>query len=196
MTKANFVCKVDFQVISRKGGARNSVMPYEQVALKDVVWLNTGETVRVIARYAPWDGLYMFHCHNLIHEDHAMMAAFNVTALADLGYPETTHFIDPMEPRYRAVGFSNTDFTSRTGPFSDSSIQAKVDSLALLDAYKDVDKVENALVNYWATHTTLVTVTSTTKASTSTTSTRTTSSDDKKSSTSKTTSTKTTSSKA
>jgi hypothetical protein len=30
-----------------------------QVALKDVVWLNKNEEVNVIARYAPWDGLYM-----------------------------------------------------------------------------------------------------------------------------------------
>ncbi|KAK5734172.1 hypothetical protein LTR17_009155 [Elasticomyces elasticus] len=166
-------------IISRKGGARNAVLPYEQVALKDVVWLNTGETVRVIARFAPWDGLYMFHCHNLIHEDHAMMAAFNVTALTDLGYAETTHFIDPMEPKYRAVKFADSDFAAHTGPFSLASTQAKVDSLAALDAYKDVDKIEEALVSYWATHTTLITVTSTTKSSStkvSSTSTRSTSS--------------------
>ena len=31
-----------------------------------------------------------------------MLAAFNVTALQDFGYPETTRFIDPMESRYRA----------------------------------------------------------------------------------------------
>ncbi|KAK5673938.1 hypothetical protein LTS10_013292 [Elasticomyces elasticus] len=55
---------IDFQVISRTGG-RNAVQAYEKVALKDVVWLNTGETVRVIARYAPWDGLYMA---NLKHD--------------------------------------------------------------------------------------------------------------------------------
>lgn len=52
---------VDFQIISRTGGERTSVLPYEATSLKDVVWLNRGETVRVIARYAPWDGLYMFH---------------------------------------------------------------------------------------------------------------------------------------
>ncbi|THY88740.1 oxidase cueO precursor [Aureobasidium pullulans] len=99
---------VDFQITSRIGG-RGQVLPYEAVALKDVIWLNTGETVRVIARYAPWDGLYMFHCHNLIHEDHEMMAAFNVTVLADLGYNDTTRFLDPMEPRYRAVDYSASD---------------------------------------------------------------------------------------
>lgn len=83
---------VDFQIVSRVGGKR-PVLPYEKVALKDVVWLNTNEEVNVIARYAPWDGLYMvrstgqnyrlivtnkysqFHCHNLIHEDHEMMVS-------------------------------------------------------------------------------------------------------------------------
>jgi hypothetical protein len=35
------------------------VRPYEKVALKDVVWLNTNEEVNVIARFSPWDGLYM-----------------------------------------------------------------------------------------------------------------------------------------
>lgn len=67
---------IDFQLLSRDGG-RGAVQPYEAVALKDVVWLGPGETVRVIARYAPWSGLYMFHCHNLIHEDNEMLAAFN-----------------------------------------------------------------------------------------------------------------------
>ena len=35
------------------------VFLFEQVALKDVVWLNKNEEVNIIARYAPWDGLYM-----------------------------------------------------------------------------------------------------------------------------------------
>lgn len=52
---------IDFQVISRTGG-RNAVQPYEAVALKDVVLLGTNEKVRVIAKYVPWDGVYMFHC--------------------------------------------------------------------------------------------------------------------------------------
>lgn len=59
---------IDFQVIERTGGIGRGVQPYEAVALKDVVWLGPNEKVHVIARYAPWDGVYMFHCHNLIHE--------------------------------------------------------------------------------------------------------------------------------
>lgn len=50
---------IDFQIVSRTGGSRGGVQPYEKVALKDVVWLNTNEQVIVIARYAPWDGFYM-----------------------------------------------------------------------------------------------------------------------------------------
>lgn len=58
---------IDFQIISRTGGSR-PLEPYEKVALKDVVWLGPNEQVDLIARFSPWDGVYMFHCHNLIHE--------------------------------------------------------------------------------------------------------------------------------
>jgi bilirubin oxidase len=148
-----------------------------------VVWLNTNEEVNVIARYAPWDGLYMvsptetharmiprattvyhidgildnsansiqFHCHNLIHEDHEMMAAMNVTALADLGYDEKTTFIDPMEQRYRAKGFAGDDFDKRAGDFSSAAIEAKVKFFNDLDAYRNVIAVESRLEDYWQT---------------------------------------------
>jgi bilirubin oxidase len=110
--------------------------------LKDVVLLGEGETVTVIARYAPYDGVYMFHCHNLIHEDHDMMAAFNVTALSDFGYPETTRFLDPMEDRWRAKPISG----------SADSQQALFDKCALfesLEAYTDAPKLEKALEDYY-----------------------------------------------
>ncbi|KAI5820067.1 oxidase cueO precursor [Pyronema omphalodes] len=130
---------VDFQVVSRTG---RGIEPYERVAMKDVVLLGTNEVVRVLARYAPWDGVYMFHCHNMVHEDTDMMAAFNVTALADFGYPETTRFIDPMEERWRAKPYTGTDlnFIRRTLlPFYSS-----------LDAYASLFKIDAALREYWA----------------------------------------------
>ena len=87
-----------------------------------------------------------------------MLAAFNVTALQDFGYPETTRFIDPMESRYRAVGFTDGDFagsgpTFGSGPFSKDEIESKVNWFISLNAYKDVEGVEAALKSYWATHT-------------------------------------------
>lgn len=82
-----------------------------------------------------------------------MLAAFNVTALSDLNYPETTRFIDPMEPRYRAVSFSDDDYAHRSGPFDDSEIKKKLNFFIGLDAYNKVDGVESALAAYWSTHT-------------------------------------------
>lgn len=61
---------VDFKVLKRFGSeSTRDVMPYEEAGLKDVVWLGRHESVLVEAHYAPWNGVYMFHCHNLIHED-------------------------------------------------------------------------------------------------------------------------------
>jgi bilirubin oxidase len=132
---------VDFQIISRTKGKR-PVLEYEREALKDVVLLGENEVVQVIARYAPWDGVYMFHCHNLVHEDHDMMAAFNVTSLKDFGYPETTQFIDPMEQRWRSRAINANDDTR-------AAIMKKLWEFDSLNAYKDPEKVEEALVDYW-----------------------------------------------
>jgi spore coat protein A len=46
---------------------------------KDTVRLRAGETVRIVARFDGWPGRYVFHCHNLEHEDMMMMANFHVT---------------------------------------------------------------------------------------------------------------------
>lgn len=139
---------VDFRVLARTDGNR-AVMPYEAAGLKDVVWLGRGETAIVEAHYAPWDGVYMFHCHNLIHEDNDMMAAFNVTALSNFGYNETTTYLDPMEARWRAKAFGAGDFEARTGAFSDDAIAAAVKELAEEDPYSHVADVNDALDNYW-----------------------------------------------
>ncbi|KAK6859908.1 hypothetical protein PG995_003544 [Apiospora arundinis] len=133
---------VDFKVVSRKNG-RAAVLPYEAAGLKDVVWLGPNEEVIVEANYAPWDGVYMFHCHNLIHEDHAMMAAFNVSFLADLGYNET-HYLDPMDPEYRAKPV-------RPEAFTDEAIRSRIQFMASFQPYNKVDETEAVLSAYWAT---------------------------------------------
>ncbi|KAH7150177.1 Cupredoxin [Dactylonectria estremocensis] len=138
---------VDFLVLDRDG--RRGTMPYESAGLKDVVWLGKGETVRVAAIYAPFDGVYMFHCHNLIHEDSDMMGAFNVTSLEDFGYNDA-QFLDPMEKKWRAKPYTLADLKDRTGPFSDNNIVGTVESMARANPYGDVDAVEDALKEYWA----------------------------------------------
>ncbi|KAK3311811.1 Cupredoxin [Apodospora peruviana] len=135
---------VDFRVLSRTNDDNRVVYNYESQGLKDVVWLAPGETVKIEAHYAPWDGVYMFHCHNLIHEDHEMMAAFNVTALLDLGYNETA-FRDPMEGRWRAEPVTAAKFTP-------TAITQKVQFMASLEPYNNVEEVFDVLDEYWATH--------------------------------------------
>ena len=133
---------VDFQLLSRTNGKR-PVLPYEAAGLKDVVLLGRNERVRVLARYAPWDGVYMFHCHNLIHEDHDMMAAFNVSVLPDFGYPETTKFIDPMEQRWRSKEWDDAKFTE------DYVKGTLLPMFSGLDAYDKADEIEHELEEYW-----------------------------------------------
>lgn len=142
---------VDFRVVQRSGGRSIASLPYESAGLKDVVWLAKGETAIVEAHYAPWDGVYMFHCHNLIHEDADMMAAFNVTSLAGFGY-NNPNYLDPMDAQWRSKPFLVSDLTARTGPFSDASITQMINSMATANPYGDIAAVDQALVDYWASH--------------------------------------------
>jgi FtsP/CotA-like multicopper oxidase with cupredoxin domain len=65
---------VDFKILDRNG---KPPLPHER-GPKDVVYVGEGETVRVIMRFTNQRGRYMIHCHNLVHEDHDMMAQFEV----------------------------------------------------------------------------------------------------------------------
>jgi uncharacterized membrane protein YgcG len=65
---------VDFKILDRNG---QPPFDYERGA-KDVVYVGEGETVRVLMRFEHETGRYMMHCHNLVHEDHDMMAQFLV----------------------------------------------------------------------------------------------------------------------
>ena len=50
----------------------------EPIVAATVEAKGTRETVRVAARFEGWRGRYVFHCHNLEHEDMMMMANFEV----------------------------------------------------------------------------------------------------------------------
>ena len=68
---------IQFRILDRDG---RPPAPWER-GLKDTVWVDAGETVRVITRfddYADPDHPYMFHCHILEHEDGGMMGQFVV----------------------------------------------------------------------------------------------------------------------
>src|SRR5712691_6028583 len=50
-------------------------------ALKDTIYLGPNDKVEIALRVRDFTGPYVFHCHNIEHEDMAMMAAFNVHAV-------------------------------------------------------------------------------------------------------------------
>lgn len=83
----------------------------------------------------------MFHCHNLIHEDNDMMAAFNVTVLDDFGY-NATSLIDPMQTEFRAKPFVADDVEDRVNAFSVAEIQARIEELANYQPYDNPDWTE------------------------------------------------------
>ncbi|MDD4854526.1 MAG: multicopper oxidase family protein [Sulfuricurvum sp.] len=64
---------VQFQVLDRTGKID---FPTDK-GWKDTVLVMPGETVRIIIKFT-MPGLFVYHCHILEHEDHAMMANFLV----------------------------------------------------------------------------------------------------------------------
>jgi spore coat protein A len=66
---------VQFRVLSRNGKAPGQY----DAGWKDTVDLKPAEEAAVIARFADYPGRYVMHCHNLEHEDMAMMATFTVS---------------------------------------------------------------------------------------------------------------------
>ncbi|MEY2583909.1 MAG: hypothetical protein QOE09_3758 [Ilumatobacteraceae bacterium] len=68
----------DFKILDRNG---KPPLPHE-LGPKDVVYLGEGEKVRVLIKWKGEGryglGRYMMHCHNIVHEDHDMMAQFEI----------------------------------------------------------------------------------------------------------------------
>ena len=64
-----------FQVLSRDGRGTGQ----HDAGWKDTLDLRRGETAEIIARFNGYRGRYVFHCHNLEHEDMAMMANIMIT---------------------------------------------------------------------------------------------------------------------
>lgn len=60
--------------------SRNRLGPTvpEDLGRKDVTQLHPNERVQLFFRFRDWLGKYPIHCHNVVHEDHAMMAIWHV----------------------------------------------------------------------------------------------------------------------
>jgi FtsP/CotA-like multicopper oxidase with cupredoxin domain len=60
-----------------KDGVAVPVPPHER-GRKDVYVLEGTSTIRLFIRFRDYEGKYVMHCHNLIHEDHAMMLRWDI----------------------------------------------------------------------------------------------------------------------
>jgi len=60
------------------GGINANGVPTVEVSRKDVTRLQFNETDTLFFRFRDFVGDYPMHCHNVIHEDHAMMLLWQV----------------------------------------------------------------------------------------------------------------------
>jgi FtsP/CotA-like multicopper oxidase with cupredoxin domain len=67
-----------FQLVSRSGADETLSRGFVDTGWKDTVLLTPGARIRVRARYDLYRGLFLYHCHNLEHEDMGMMRNYRV----------------------------------------------------------------------------------------------------------------------
>jgi FtsP/CotA-like multicopper oxidase with cupredoxin domain len=71
----------EFRILTRNGAA---IKPGNvEFARKDVMRLRGDERIEVLIRFRDNVGVYPFHCHNTVHEDHQMMLLFGVQPTGD-----------------------------------------------------------------------------------------------------------------
>ena len=71
---------VEGRILSRNGVA--IAAGSQEFSRKDTVNLGANETIEFLLKVTDYVGVYPIHCHNVVHEDHAMMLLF---AVADVG---------------------------------------------------------------------------------------------------------------
>ena len=85
-----------FRILSRSGG---TLAPTD-LGLKDTVLVSAQETVRVLVHHSEYEGMFLFHCHNLEHEDEGMMQNYVVrgtTGVEEVESPSLKVFPNPAD---------------------------------------------------------------------------------------------------
>ena len=70
----------EHQILSRN--RKPPTVPAD-IGRKDVTQLHPNERVELFFRFRDWLHKYPIHCHNVVHEDHAMMALWHIEATGD-----------------------------------------------------------------------------------------------------------------
>jgi FtsP/CotA-like multicopper oxidase with cupredoxin domain len=66
------------RILSRTKDGINVPVPPHELGRKDVYVLGPTSSVRLFMRFRDFTGKYVMHCHNLVHEDHAMMLRWDI----------------------------------------------------------------------------------------------------------------------
>ncbi len=69
-----------FQVLERSSTPAETVDGYVDEGWKDTVLLMPDETATLLMRFSDHAGLFLYHCHNLEHEDGGMMRNYRIVA--------------------------------------------------------------------------------------------------------------------
>lgn len=75
---------VQFQIVARTmdaaGAAAYATVQdgFVDMGWKDTILTMPGERIRIIQRFGPYPGTFLYHCHNLEHEDEGMMRNFRI----------------------------------------------------------------------------------------------------------------------
>jgi len=72
----------EFQTLSINGQPPSN-SPLVQTGRKDVIRLEHNTQVELFFRFRDFLGSYPLHCHNVVHEDHAMMLLWEIAAQGD-----------------------------------------------------------------------------------------------------------------
>ncbi len=72
----------EFQTLLINGSAPRT-SPLVQIGRKDVLRLEADASATLLIRFRDFLGKYPMHCHNTIHEDHAMMLRFDIATTGD-----------------------------------------------------------------------------------------------------------------
>ena len=86
----------EHRVISRDGVPAPDARHPDDLSREDVVALDQSESVLIYRKFRTFTGPYVTHCHNLAHEDHAMMFGWEITGDNQSALPAPEEFPRPV----------------------------------------------------------------------------------------------------
>jgi FtsP/CotA-like multicopper oxidase with cupredoxin domain len=127
--------EAQFQVYSRNG---NTVLAPNDKGWKDTVLVYPFETVRTLVKFTEYKGIFLYHCHNLEHEDDGMMLNFKI--VDPIGINETG---EPVPNTFEL----KQNFPNPFNPSTSISFDLNVSGDVEMNVYDQTGKLVATLVD-------------------------------------------------